>query len=167
MNATPLPVAVSENYRKRVSPDAFGIAILTANYHLYMSSNPESTVGLAEQIEATDKKIQSLNEDLASIGELASHSLRHRLEAIKVEEHALQRNFAELRGNPELDQEKVRKVETLLHHIEAEEAALEHEAAFLNQGNRTTLEFVFQFGSRAYDRGASWMKKAMRNRRVQ
>lgn len=130
-----------------------------------MSSNPEITVGLARKIEATDIKIQTLDKDLESIGELATHSLQHRLAALKVEEHALQRNFAELQRNPFPEREKVRKVESLLHHIESEEEAIEHEAAFLSQGNLTTLELAYRFGSRFYDRIIARMKKTVSNLR--
>lgn len=128
-----------------------------------MSSKSEITAELAEKIDATEDKLRSLNEELESIGEPASLTLQHRLAAITVEEHALQRNFAEARqSDPDtLDEAKVRKVETLLHHVEAEEAALEHEVEFLHQGSPSTLEFAYRIGSRIFDLGASGVKKIM------
>lgn len=126
-----------------------------------MNTEPESTDRLAEKIEASDKKLHALAEELAEIGEPATHDLQHRLDAIEVEEHALKRNFAEMRQSGTQDEDKARKVETLLHHIEAEEDALQHEADFLHQGSPSTLEFAYRIGSRVFDLGATGVKKIM------
>ena len=124
-----------------------------------MSHEPESKDRLAEKIDATEEKLNALHRDVESIGEPASRDLQHRLEAIDVEEHALQRNFAELQKGEATDETKLRKIETLLHHIEAEEAAVGHEADFLHQGAPSTLDLAYRVGSRCFDLGASGVKK--------
>jgi predicted RNase H-like nuclease (RuvC/YqgF family) len=117
-----------------------------------MSSKTESSVELAQKIEATERKIQELERELESIGKLASRDLERRLAALRVEECALKRNFEEMGHSYPPDAEKVRKVESLLHHIEAEEEELEHEAEFRRRGNLTTLEFAFRSLGRFFDR---------------
>ena len=124
-----------------------------------MSHQPDSKGRLAEKIDATEKKLQALHVEVESIGEPASSDLQHRLEAIDVEEHALQRNFAELQEGKATDEKKLRKIEALLHHIEAEEANLHHEAEFLNQGAPSTLDLAYRIGSRCFDLGANGVKK--------
>jgi predicted RNase H-like nuclease (RuvC/YqgF family) len=117
-----------------------------------MSSESESSVELAKKIEATEKKIRHLDRELESIGKLAARDLKHRLAALRIEEHALKRNFAELSNSYPPDGKKRRKVETLLHHIEAEEEELEHEAEIRSRGNSKSPEALFRSLSRFFNR---------------
>ncbi|NNM30923.1 MAG: hypothetical protein HKO57_15495, partial [Akkermansiaceae bacterium] len=99
--------------------------------------NPEA---LAEEIEATQEKLDALEKEIEEIGEPAAHELTKRLDALKVEERALRRNFAEALAESAPDEERLEKVQKLLTHIEAEEAALEHEADFLHQAAPSSAE---------------------------
>ena len=127
-----------------------------------MNTKPERNDGLADKIEATDTKLHELETELEAIGEPAYEALHDRLEAIKVEEHALQRNFAEIRQSEVPDEGRMRKVEALLHHIEAEEAELEHDADFLHNGAPSTLNLAYRIGSCFLNLGASGAKKILR-----
>ena len=132
-----------------------------------MNSKPESNEGLAEQIGATEKKLQDLNKDVQKIGGPAASNLRHRLAAVEIEEHALQRNFAEASSEGKSDLRRMRRVETLLHHIEAEEAAIEHEADFLlHQAAPSTLDFAYGLGSRIFQKGANWVRRVKGDRQL-
>ena len=124
-----------------------------------MKTKPKKTKGLAEKIDATDVKLKVLNKEVESISEPASNCLKHRLAAVEIEEHALQRNFAEVCQSKKQDKKLVIQVETLLHHIESEESAIEHEAEFLGQGAPSTLEFAYLIGSRIYNAGASRIQR--------
>ncbi len=126
-----------------------------------MSYDPDKMVRLAEKIDATERKLNALHKEVESIGGPASNALKPHLDAIRVEEHALQRNFAELNRQEQPDEQKLRKVESLLHHVEAEEAALEHEAEFLHQGAPSTLDLAYRIGSKVFDVGARGVKKVI------
>ncbi len=127
-----------------------------------MNTKPENKDGLAEKIEATDNKLHLLEKELEAFGEPAYEALHDRLEAIKIEEHALQRNFAEIRQSEAPDESRTRKVEALLHHIEAEEAELEHDAEFLHHGAPSTLNLAYRIGSYFLNLGAFGAKKIFR-----
>ncbi len=126
-----------------------------------MNSKPESNESLAEKIGATEEKLQALNKDVQKIGGPAASNLKHRLEAVEIEEHALQRNFAEVSSKGKTDRRRMRRIETLLHHIEAEEAAIEHEADFLlHQAAPSTLDAAYHLGSRILQFGADRIRRA-------
>jgi len=127
-----------------------------------MNTKPETKDGLAEKIEATDNKLHALEKELEAFGEPAYEALHDRLETIKIEEHALQRNFAEIRQSETPDEERMRKVEALLHHIEVEEAELEHDADFLHHGAPSTLNLAYRIGSCFLNLGATGAKKILR-----
>lgn len=118
-----------------------------------MKTKPGDTDRLAAEIEAADDQLEKLEEEIREIGAPASYALRHRLEALKIEEHALQRNFAEAGAHPEETHrtERMRKIEALLHHIEREEASLAHDADFLHGASPSTLEIAFRGGLRLLD----------------
>jgi hypothetical protein len=125
-----------------------------------MKTRPARSELLAGRIKATERKLHELAIEIDEIGEAASGTVRHRLEALEVEERALQRNFAEVGSEEEPDTMRMRKIDTLLHHVEVEEASLEHEADFLHDAAPTTLEFAMKGGARVYDAGA-WVLKGM------
>jgi chromosome segregation ATPase len=123
-----------------------------------MKTGPARCKLLAGKIEATERKLQELAIEIEEIGEPASGMVRHRLEALKIEESALQRNFAEAQSAVKPGGERMRKIDTLLHHIEKEEASLEHEADFLHSAAPTTLEFAMKGGAYVYTAGARVLK---------
>ena len=108
-----------------------------------MRTNPEQPKQLAEEIALTEDKLEELEREIEEIGEPAAHALRERLEALKVEEHALQRNYTEALGDEESDQ-RMEKVESLLHHIEREEVSMQHEADFLSLGAPSSVSSRLQ-----------------------
>lgn len=125
-----------------------------------MKTKPSDTKRLAGEIEATEAKLRDLEEEIEEIGEPASCALESRLKALRIEEHALQRNFAELQPPRTHDAVRLRKVLALLHHIEREETSLEHEADFLHQASPTTLELAFKGAARILDPAVRGLKKA-------
>lgn len=109
----------------------------------------ESEEEVAAKIEQADAKLTALEAQLHEIGRPAANHLFERLNALRVEERALKRNFEETRGR--LDRERLAKLEALLHHIEREEASVEHEAAFLGQSNPSSVTLAAEAGSRMVD----------------
>ncbi|MGB6220351.1 hypothetical protein [Haloferula sp.] len=105
-----------------------------------MDTNDAShEVLLATKIEEAEQKLEKLELAIDEIGQPAASELKRRLEALKVEERALKRNFEEARVGQLTNAAKMEKIETLLRHIEREESSVEHEAAFLHQGNPSTV----------------------------
>lgn len=121
--------------------------------------NPENPKKLAEDIALTDEKLTELEREIQEIGEPAAHALRQRLEALKVEEHALQRNFTEALGTDQSKHDRMDKVETLLHHIEREEASMQHEADFLSLGAPSSVSLAAKGGARLYGIGSRGIKR--------
>lgn len=116
---------------------------------------------MAGEIEATETKLHELEKEIAEIGEPAACTLRNRLEALKIEEHALQRNFSEAQpaGAGPPDKARMRKVIALLHHIEREELSIQHEADFLQQGALTTLEMAIRGAAHIIDPTTRTLKR--------
>ncbi|MEM1084316.1 MAG: hypothetical protein AAGI48_09345 [Verrucomicrobiota bacterium] len=115
---------------------------------------------LAEKIEEAEERIGKLGVAIEEIGQPAAKDLSRRLEALKIEEKALKRNFKEsLRG--EEDASKMEKVEALLRHIEAEESSVEHAAAFLHQGAPSTVVMAAEAGARVVDKVGRGVKKVI------
>jgi hypothetical protein len=123
-----------------------------------MKTGPARSKSLAGKIEATERKLQELAREIDEIGEPASGTVSHRLQALEIEERALQRNFAEAQLDVRSGGVRMGKIDSLLHHIEMEEASLEHEADFLHSAAPTTLEFAMKGGARAYEAGARVLK---------
>ena len=130
-----------------------------------MTANTDQAALLAEEIAHTEEKLEELEREIVEIGEPAAHSLRQRVEALKVEEQALQRNFAEAQSADLPDPERMKKVESLLHHIEREESSVQHEADFLHLGAPSSVSLAFKGGAHLYDMGARGLKRILRNRR--
>ena len=121
---------------------------------------------LAREIAATDRKLEELETEIDEVGEPASHELRHRLEMLKIEERALKRNFGELLRARVQRRRRLRKVQTLLHHIEKEERSLEQEADFLHQSAPTTLEVAARSCTRVFDIGARGVHRVLGDRQI-
>jgi hypothetical protein len=103
---------------------------------------------LVKQVARAESKLQELEWEIEDIGQPAGHELLRRLDALKVEEHALQRNLSALLEADHADDERrLEKIRALLDHIAREESSLKHDADFLNQSGHTTAEFAAQAGS--------------------
>ena len=130
-----------------------------------MTSHPDKPKRLAAKIAHTEEILEELEQRIEQIGEPAAHQLRKRLEALKIEEHALQRNFTEALGGEERSRERLAKVEALLRHIEREEASVGHEADFLSLGAPSSVSLAFKGGARLYNMGSRGIKRILREHR--
>lgn len=98
-----------------------------------MNTHPEPASTLAEKIAEMERKLESLEQEIGEIGLPAAYDLKKRFDALRIEEHALKRNFEESMARGEPDSVRLEKIVKLLHHMEREEASVEHEAHFLHQ----------------------------------
>jgi chromosome segregation ATPase len=106
---------------------------------------------LKAKINDTKLKLGELKEMLAPIGHPADTALQKRLDALKIEERALQRNYTELIHNPADETQRLQKVEMLLRYIEQEESSLAHEAAFLSQSAPSSVILAAEGATRAME----------------
>ena len=127
--------------------------------HMTPDSLPLSP--LAEKILLAEIKLENLALEIAEIGQPAGSELLRRLEALKIEDRALKRNFEEsqLRGEP--DSARVAKIEALLAHIEREEESVKEDADFLNRAAPSSMTIAVQVGAQAVDLARRGMKKVM------
>lgn len=116
-----------------------------------MKLSPQKLSRLATKIAETETKLEHLASEIAEIGQPAGAGLQRRLDALTVEERALKRNVEELLSAGDTSEGRLAKVESLLKHIEAEEASLEHEADFLHQGSPSSVVLVAEAGARLID----------------
>ena len=116
-----------------------------------MKPTPEAIAALAQQIAEAEARLQNLEWEIEDIGQPAAHELQRRLDALKIEEHALKRNLEEALGMEEPGDARMAKIEALLAYIQSEEAAVEREAEFLHQSPPTSAEIATQVGSRFID----------------
>jgi chromosome segregation ATPase len=116
-----------------------------------MKPSPEAIAALAQQIAEAETKLQNLEWEIEEIGQPAAYELQRRLDALKIEEHALKRNLEEALGMEEPGDARMAKIEALLAYIQSEEAAVEREAEFLHQSPPTSAEIATQAGSRIMD----------------
>ncbi|BCX46847.1 hypothetical protein HAHE_07550 [Haloferula helveola] len=112
-------------------------------------NDSESQDPVAEKIAQIDARLEALEEQLHQIGRPAANHLFERLEALKIEDRALWRNFEEVRSHPR--QERLEKLETLLRHIEREEASVEHEAAFLGLSAPSSVVLAAEAATKVAD----------------
>ncbi len=121
-----------------------------------MNSISEKLLPLAGKITAVEAKLEHLERELEEIGLPAAYDLKRRFDALRIEEKALRRNFEESisRGDP--DSVRLEKIETLLRHIEREEASVENEANFLHQAAPSSVTLAAEGVARLIDlyRGA-------------
>jgi hypothetical protein len=113
-----------------------------------MNANTETMSLLAREIAESEARLRQLEWEIEEIGQPAAHELLRRLDALKIEEHALQRNLSELLGMDEPDPVRMRNIEALLHYIEQEETSVKHDADFLHQSGPTSAEFATRAGAR-------------------
>lgn len=105
----------------------------------------------AEKIAIVDAKLEKLEKEIQEIGQPAGQELFRRLEMLKIEEKALKRNFEESRLRGEPGSVRMEKIEALLHHIEREEASMEHDAEFLHASAPSSMAFAVEAGARVVD----------------
>jgi chromosome segregation ATPase len=113
-----------------------------------MKPAPEEIETLAKQVAEVEATLQKLEWEIEEIGQPAAHELQRRLDALKIEERALQRNLTEALGMDDPGDARMAKIEALLAYIRSEEAAVERETEFLHQSPPTSSEFAAQAGSR-------------------
>jgi FtsZ-binding cell division protein ZapB len=130
-----------------------------------MKPTPESISLLAKKIAESEAKLQSLEWEIEEIGQPAAHELKRRVDALKIEEAALQRNLSEALGMEEPDAVRMAKIEALLAYIQREESSVEHDAAFLHQSGHTTAEFAAQAGGRLVELCLRALKRVLGNHR--
>ena len=102
----------------------------------------------AAKLAEIEEKLESLTQEITEIGQPAGATLRHRLEALRIEKNALHRNFLEAQQEGTPDPHRMEQAEALLHHIEREEASIEHEANFLHQGNPSSVVLAAEAGAK-------------------
>ncbi len=116
-----------------------------------MNPSSENPSPLAQKILEAELKLERLEQEISEIGQPAGHELRRRLEALKIEEKALKRNFEESQNRGEPDSVRLEKIEALLRHIEREENSVEHDADFLHQAAPSSMTFAVQTGAQMVD----------------
>ncbi len=116
-----------------------------------MNSTSENSSPLAEKIAQAEAKLENLELEIAEIGMPAATELRRRLEVLKIEEKALKRNFEESISRGEPDSIRMERIESLLHHIEREEASMKDEADFLHQSVPSSMAVVAEAGAHVVD----------------
>jgi predicted RNase H-like nuclease (RuvC/YqgF family) len=116
-----------------------------------MKLTTEYSAHLTEKILELEAKLENLEKEIHEIGQPAGQELQRRLNMLKIEESALKRNFEESLRKGEPDSIRMEKIEALLHHIEREEAAVEHEADFLHQAAPSSMTLAVEAGARMVD----------------
>lgn len=106
---------------------------------------------LAEKILEAEVRLRNLEQEIEEIGQPAGQGLRRRLDVLKIEEKALNRNLKESQSRGEPDSVRMGKIETLLHHIEREEASLGHAADFLHQAAPSSVTIAVETGAQVVD----------------
>lgn len=116
-----------------------------------MNSFTERSMTLAEHIQEAEFKLETIELAINEIGMPAATDLKRRLEALKIEENALKRNFEESIQRGEPDSARMEKVEKLLKLIEEEEFSVAHEADFLHQAAPSSMWVVAETGAHVID----------------
>ncbi|MCW1924917.1 hypothetical protein OKA05_20310 [Luteolibacter arcticus] len=111
----------------------------------------ENLSPLATKIAEVDAKLEALGREITEIGMPAAYDLKRRYDALLVEDNALKRNIEESVARGEPDAVRLEKIETLLRHIEDEEASVEHEAHFLHQSNPSSVILAAQAANQMVD----------------
>lgn len=128
-----------------------------------MKFNPENPSQLGEKILEAETKLQNLALEIAEIGQPAGQELLRRLNALKVEENALKRNFEESIRRGEPDSVRLEKIEALLAHIEREEDSVERDAHFLHQAAPSSMALAVEASVQMADLVSRGVKKVIGN----
>jgi hypothetical protein len=128
-----------------------------------MKFDPENPSPLAQKILEAEAKLERLAEEIAEIGQPAAFELSRRLEALRIEENALKRNFEESINRGEPDSVRMEKIEALLRHIEREEASVEHDADFLHQAAPSSMGLAVEAGAHMVDLAKRGFHKVIGN----
>lgn len=128
-----------------------------------MKFNPENPSQLAEKILEAEIRLQKLEQEIAEIGQPAGQELLRRLNALKVEDNALKRNFEESIRRGEPDSVRLNKIEALLAHIEREEESVERDAHFLHQAAPSSMAMAVEASVQMADLLSRGMKKVIGN----
>src|SRR6478736_4964419 len=126
-----------------------------------MNDSSETLSPIAAKILEVETKLERLERAVIEIGQPAGHELRRRLDALKIEEKALKRNFEESLRRGEPDSVRLEKVEALLRHIEREEDSLEHDTEFLHQAAPSSMGIAVQAGAQMADLLSRGMKRVL------
>jgi len=126
-----------------------------------MNPTTESLSPLARKIAEAETKLESLATAVAEIGMPAATELRRRLEVLRIEEKALKRNFEESVSRGEPDSVRMGKIESLLEHIEREEASLGHDSDFLHQSAPSSMAVVAEAGAHMVNLLARGVKRVV------
>ncbi len=126
-----------------------------------MQSDPKSLSPLVEKILLAEIKLENLALEIAEIGQPAGQELLRRLEALKVEDKALKRNFEESQRRGEPDSVRMEKIEALLAHIEREEESMKEDADFLHRAAPSSMTIAVEVGAQVVDLARRGMKKVI------
>lgn len=116
---------------------------------------------LAEKILEAEARLRRLEHEIEEIGQPAGQGLRQRLDVLRIEEKALKRNFEESQARGEPDAVRMDKIEMLLHHIQREEASLEHAADFLHQAAPSSVTIAVETGAQVVDLVGRGVKRVL------
>jgi len=116
-----------------------------------MNSNFEDPSLLAGKIAEAEARLDHLEQAIAEIGHPANYELKRRFAVLKIEGHALKRNFEESQNRGMPHDVRLEKIEALLHHIDREESSVAHEAGFLHQAAPSSMTFAIQTGAHLVD----------------
>ena len=126
-----------------------------------MKITPEESSLLASKIIEADAKLEELEKKVIEIGLPAGQELRRRLDALKVEERALKRNFEESMRRGEPDEVRIEKIEALLRHIETEEKSMETDVHFLHEANPSSVTLAVEASQQMVDLYRRGLKKVI------
>jgi hypothetical protein len=126
-----------------------------------MNHSAASSSPLALGILKAEAKLSLLKQEIDEIGLPAGRALQLRLEALEIEDHALNRNFKEAQLLAFPDGAKLLKIERLLHHIECEEQAIEQDAQFLQQAAPSSITLAVQTGAQVVEMMSRGMKRIL------
>jgi hypothetical protein len=116
-----------------------------------MNIQTEISSLLEGKILEAEAKLATLEQAVKDIGQPAGHELRRRLDALKIENRALARNFEESRNRGEPDSVRLAKIDALLRHIVAEEASVGEDAEFLHQSAPSSMTLAVEAGAQMVD----------------
>ena len=126
-----------------------------------MNPTHENIPPLAQKIEEAELKLEQLEAEIEEIGYPAAAGLKRRLDALRIEEKALKRNFEESISRGEPDSVRMAKIEALLRHIENEEWSVQEDAEFLHQAAPSSMAVIAETGAHMVDLLARGVKKVL------